>query len=92
MPRGRVAAGGGIGLVLALVIFLVTGDPGALDATVSLYGAEGFVWASRGAGDSLGTLDLTFVRRLIPRASGSVASAASDHRPQWVSAELLSSL
>ena len=30
MPRGRVAAGGGIGLVLALVIFLVTGDPGAL--------------------------------------------------------------
>jgi len=29
-PRGRVATGGGIGLVLALVIFLVTGDPGAL--------------------------------------------------------------
>ena len=69
-----------------------TGDPGALGATVSQYGAEGLVWASRGAGDSLGTLDLTFVRGLIPHASGSVASASSDHRPQWVSAELLSSL
>lgn len=65
-----------------------TGDPGALDATVNLYGEQGFVWASRAAGDGLGTLDLTFVRQLRPLASGSVATAASDHEPLWVEAEL----
>jgi endonuclease/exonuclease/phosphatase (EEP) superfamily protein YafD len=65
-----------------------TGDPGSLDATVDMYGADGFVWASRNAGDSLGTLDVTFMRQLVPRDSGNVATAASDHRPQWVDAEL----
>lgn len=65
-----------------------TGDPGALEATVALYESEGFVWASRGAGDSLGTLDLTFVRDLAPLQSGTVSTRASDHRPLWANVEI----
>ena len=66
-----------------------TGDPGSLEETVGLYEAAGFVWASRGGGDSLGTLDSTFVRDFIPLGSGTVGTEASDHRPQWADVELV---
>lgn len=66
-----------------------SGDPGSLDATVELFEEAGFLWASRGAEDPLGTLDHTFVRDFVPLASGSVQSQASDHWPRWVTAELV---
>lgn len=65
-----------------------TGDPGALDSTVDLYEANDFVWGSRGAGDSLGTLDLTFIRGFAALESGAASTMASDHRPVWVNVEL----
>lgn len=66
-----------------------TGDPGALDETIGLHASEGFVWASREAGDSLGTLDSTFVRHWAPLGSGTARTQASDHRPLWVDVELI---
>lgn len=68
-----------------------TSDPGALAATIDLYERDGFVWASRGSGDTAGslTLDSTFVRDLDALGSGTVATEASDHRPQWVSVRFL---
>ncbi len=68
-----------------------TSDPGALDATVSLWEAAGFTWASSDSGDTAGSfvLDSTFTRDFDALASGTVATDASDHRPQWVHVELL---
>jgi endonuclease/exonuclease/phosphatase family metal-dependent hydrolase len=65
-----------------------TGDPGALGSTVDVFEREGFLWASREAGDTLGTLDLTFVRDLRPIGSGTVSTRASDHRPLWANVEI----
>lgn len=66
-----------------------TGDPGSLDATVELYAQQGFAWVSYHGGGGLGTLDNTFARQTTSLASGSVATNASDHEPQWVRLELL---
>lgn len=66
-----------------------TGDPGSLSATIELYAQEGFVWVSHHGGDELGTLDNTFARQSASLASGSIATNASDHEPQWVRLELL---
>ncbi len=66
-----------------------TGDPGSLDATVELYAQQGFVWVSHHGGGGLETLDSTFARQSASLASGSVATNASDHEPQWVQLELL---
>jgi endonuclease/exonuclease/phosphatase family metal-dependent hydrolase len=66
-----------------------TGDPGALGTTVDVFERAGFLWASREAGDGLGTLDLTFVRDLGTLGSGTVSTRASDHRPLWADVEIL---
>jgi endonuclease/exonuclease/phosphatase (EEP) superfamily protein YafD len=67
-----------------------TSDPGALDATVRLYQSAGFTWASRDSGDTAGsfTLDSTFTKAFETIRSGTVATRASDHRPEFVDATL----
>jgi endonuclease/exonuclease/phosphatase family metal-dependent hydrolase len=66
-----------------------TGDPGALDAMVSLYGAERFAWASQSAErGALNTLDLAFAKGFDVLASGALETAASDHEPVWISVRL----
>lgn len=78
----------GSGLPTVIAGDFNTGDPGALDTTVQMYASEGFAWASQEADASLFTLDLTFVRGFAALRSGDEATAASDHRPQWVDVEI----
>lgn len=94
-PRGRLDQAEAVlehacdsGLPTVIAGDFNTGDPGALDSTVEMYAAQGFEWASQGADGSLFTLDVTFVKGLAALRSGDEATAASDHRPQWVDVEL----
>ncbi len=72
-----------------------TSDPGSVDQTAEIFGAEGFLFATRSVGRTVlgapfeGRLDHVFVRNVSPLDAGKRAeTTASDHLPVWVDLEI----